>query len=449
MNPEIFREYDIRGIVDRDITDDDVILIGKGIGTYLRRENRSQITLGRDCRLSSGHYRDLLLEGILATGCSVVDIGVCPTPALYFSIRYLNKEGGVMITASHNPPEYNGFKVCSGVDTIYGSKIQAIREIVEKKEFVEGKGRVEEVDVLTPYKEFLVDNTLIKRPIRLAIDAGNGTSGEVALPVLKELGCEVFALYCEMDGSFPNHEPDPTVIENMKDLIEIVRKENLEVGFGYDGDGDRIGVIDENGNIIWGDQLMIIFAREILSRKPGSTFISEVKCSQNLFEDIEKHGGKAIMWRTGHSLIKKKMKEVGAELAGEMSGHMFFADRYFGYDDAIYASCRLLEILAVSEKGLSELLSDVPKTYTTPEIRVPCPDDQKFDVVKRATEYFQKRYKTIEVDGVRVIFEDGWGLVRASNTQPVLVLRFEARSEKRLEEIRAHVESVLAEIQWG
>jgi phosphomannomutase/phosphoglucomutase len=446
MNPQIFREYDIRGVVGKDITEQDVVLIGKAFGTYLQAENRSKVVVGRDCRLSSDRYRDLLIEGFLATGCDVVDIGVCPTPVFYFAIRHLNRQGGIMVTASHNPPEYNGFKLCSGYDSLFGKHIKKVQQITEAGHFAGGTGRLEAADVLTPYKKFLIENITLTMPLRVGIDAGNGTAGVVAVPIIRELGCEVFDLYCDMDGNFPNHEPDPTVLKNMLDLIALVREKGLHVGIGYDGDGDRIGAVDEKGNIIWGDQLMIIYAREILSRKPGATIISEVKCSQTLYDDIEKHGGKAIMWKTGHSLIKQKMKEVKAELAGEMSGHMFFADRYFGYDDAVYASCRLLEILAATGKTISELLSDVPKTYNTPEIRVPCPDETKFQVVREVTDYFRRQNKVIDIDGVRVLFDDGWGLVRASNTQPVLVLRFEALSEGRLSEIRTHVESVLAEI---
>jgi len=447
MHPGIFREYDIRGIVDKDISEQDVVLIGKGFGTYLQTEQRSRIIVGRDCRLSSDSYRDLLVEGLLATGCDVLDVGICPTPVFYFSIRHFEKQGGVIITASHNPGEYNGFKLCSGYDTLYGKQIQKVFQIIEKGDFAEGRGKLETAEVVRPYTDFLKNNINLTKPMRVGVDAGNGTAGVVAVPILRQLGCDVFDLYCDLDGTFPNHEADPTVADNMQDLIALVLDKKLDIGLGYDGDGDRIGVIDEKGNIIWGDQLMIVFAREILSRKPGATFISEVKCSQTLYDDIERHGGKAIMWKTGHSLIKQKMKEVKAELAGEMSGHVFFADRYFGYDDAIYASCRLLEILGTTGKTISDLLSDVPKTYNTPEIRVPCPDDKKFQLVEKITEYYRRRQDIIDIDGVRVLFDDGWGLVRASNTQPVLVLRFEAFSLERLSEIRSQVESVLAEIQ--
>jgi phosphomannomutase/phosphoglucomutase len=447
MNPGMFREYDIRGIAGKDMTEDDVFLIGKGVGTFIKEHGRTKLTVGRDCRLTSDLYSKKVIEGLLSTGCDVIDIGVCPTPVLYFSIQHFNQEGGVMVTASHNPKEYNGFKLCIDLDSIHGKDIQKILGIIKEKSFVEGKGSLSTADVVTPYLEFVENNITLAGPIKVGIDAGNGTAGVVAVPLLKKLNCEVYDIYCDMDGTFPNHEADPTVEKNMQDLIALVKEKRLDIGIGYDGDGDRIGVVDEKGNIVYGDKLMIIFAREILSRKPGATFISEVKCSKTMYDDIEKHGGRAIMWKTGHSLIKKKMKEENAELAGEMSGHIFFADRYFGYDDATYASCRLLEILTKTGKKISELLSDVPRTYTTPEIRVECPDDKKFVVVQKITDYFRERYNVIDIDGVRVLFEDGWGLVRASNTQPALVLRFEALSESRLSEIRKLVESTLADIQ--
>ncbi|MBW2193128.1 MAG: phosphomannomutase/phosphoglucomutase [Deltaproteobacteria bacterium] len=447
MNPEMFREYDIRGIAGKDMTEDDVVLIGKGVGTFLFQNGCSTITVGRDCRVTSDVYSAKVIEGLMSTGCHVTDIGVCSTPVLYFSIQHLKQEGGVMVTASHNPGEYNGFKLCQGLDSIHGQDIQKILGIINEKSFVHGKGSLSTTDVVTPYKEFVVSNITLDHPIKVGVDAGNGTAGVIAVPIMKKLNCEVHDIYCDMDGTFPNHEADPTVLKNMQDLIALVKEKDLDVGIGYDGDGDRVGVVDEKGNIVYGDKLIIIFAREILSRKPGATFISEVKCSKTMYDDIEKHGGRAIMWKTGHSLIKKKMKEEKAELAGEMSGHMFFKDRYFGFDDAIYASCRLLEILTRTGKRISELLADVPKTFSTPEIRVESPDDKKFDVVQKVTEHFRKHYNVIDIDGVRVLFEDGWGLVRASNTQPALVLRFEAMSEQRLAEIRDLIESVLAEIQ--
>lgn len=447
MNHEMFREYDIRGIAGQDMTEADVLLIGKGIGTFLQQNGARVITVGRDCRTTSDAYTEQLIAGLRATGCDVTDIGICPTPVLYFSIQHFKMDGGVMVTASHNPGEYNGFKMCLGLASIHGQQIQEILEIIKAETFSSGTGALSSEDVLTPYTAHVTGNINISRPLKVGVDAGNGTAGPVAVPILKKLGCDVHDLYCEMDGTFPNHEADPTVLKNMQDLIELVRTEKLDIGIGYDGDGDRIGVVDENGDIIYGDKLLILFAREILSRKPGATFISEVKCSKTLYDDIEKHGGRAIMWKTGHSLIKKKMKAEKAELAGEMSGHMFFADRYFGFDDATYASCRLLEILADSGQNLSTLLADVPQTITTPEIRVECPDNVKFKVVAQVTDYFRKNYNVIDIDGVRVLFDDGWGLVRASNTQPALVLRFEAMTAARLAEIRTLVETVLEEVK--
>lgn len=447
MNPEIFREYDIRGIAGKDMTEEDAFLIGQAAGTYLQQHGCTRLTVGQDCRLTSEAYTKKLIKGLLSTGCDVIDIGVCTSPVLYFSIQHLCQEGGVMVTASHNPKEYNGFKLCIGTDSIYGEEIQKIYKLIEQGEFSTGHGKFSTSDIIPDYKEYIEKNIKISKPLRIGIDAGNGTAGVIALPLLKNLGCEVYDLYCEMDGTFPNHEADPTVAKNMQELSELVKSEGLDIGIGYDGDGDRLGIVDENGELVFGDKLVIIFAREILSRKPGATFISEVKCSKVMYDDIEKHGGRAIMWKTGHSLIKQKMKEEQADLAGEMSGHIFFADRYLGFDDAIYASCRLLEILADTGKSISELLADIPKTYSTPEIRMECPDNKKFVLVDKVTEYFRNNYDVVDIDGVRVLFDDGWGLVRASNTQPALVLRFEALTEERLKEIRNLIESVLKKMK--
>ncbi|MFO7750690.1 MAG: phosphomannomutase/phosphoglucomutase [Desulfobacteraceae bacterium] len=449
MTPGIFREYDIRGVAGEDLTEEDVVSIGMAYGTLLQRHANRRVTVGRDCRKSSELYSQRLIEGITATGCDVIDIGVCPTPVLYFSIHHLDAQGGAMVTASHNPPEYNGFKLMNGFDSIHSQGLQEIRRIIEQKAFTRGDGRLETSDVTTPYMAFIRENITLDKELSIGVDAGNGTGGVTALPVLTALGCRVHDLYCDMDGSFPNHEADPTVKKNMEELIALVREKKLDLGVGYDGDGDRIGVVDENGKIIYGDQLMIIFAREILARKPRAAFISEVKCSMVMYDEIEKLGGRAVMWRTGHSLIKKKMKEEKAELAGEMSGHMFFKDRYFGFDDALYATCRLLEILAKTGKSVSQLLSGLPETFTTPEIRVECSDDKKFAVVEKITERFKQKQEVIDIDGMRAVYLDGWGLVRASNTQPALVLRFEALSEARLEEIRTEVETALQEIIEG
>lgn len=447
MNPSIFREYDIRGIAGQDMTEGGVERLGKGIGTFLQRHGCRSINLGRDCRTSSDAYAERLMAGLLSTGLDVVDIGICPTPLLYFSIKELGQDGGVMVTASHNPAEYNGFKICLGLASVHGEDIQEIRRITEAGVFSQGRGTASAENLYTRYHAFVTSNIRLARPLRVGVDAGNGTAGVVAVPVMTALGCEVHDIFCDMDGTFPNHEADPTVLANMTDLIRLVHDRSLDVGIGFDGDGDRIGVVDEQGRIIYGDRLIIIFAREILSRKPGATFISEVKCSKTMYDDIEKHGGRAIMWKTGHSLIKKKMKEENAEMAGEMSGHMFFADRFFGFDDATYAACRLLEIMAASGKTLSQMLESVPDTFNTPEIRIDCPDEKKFELVRQVTEHFRARNDIIDIDGVRVLFEDGWGLVRASNTQPALVLRFEAMTEARRDEIRALVETALADIR--
>ncbi|MGO9691247.1 MAG: phosphomannomutase/phosphoglucomutase [Syntrophobacteraceae bacterium] len=448
MLSKVFREYDIRGIVGTEITDPDVSALGRAFGTYMAREGKRRVVVGRDCRLSSDRYRDLLVGGLLQSGMDVVDIGVCPTPVFYFAIRHLDREGGMMITASHNPPEYNGFKVCNGFDTIAGDEIKKLARILESGDFTSAEGSLDHFDIVTPYIDFVTENIRLESGLRVGIDGGNATGGPVATAIIEKLGCEIYPIYCDMDGTFPNHEPDPTVMENVADLRKLVLREGLDVGIAYDGDSDRLGVIDHRGEIVFGDKLMIIFAREILSRRPGSVFISEVKCSKTLYDDIERHGGVAIMWKTGHSLIKAKMKEAGAQLAGEMSGHIFFKDRYFGFDDGIYSSCRLLEILSRTKKRIPELLDDVPQTFTTPEIRVECADEIKFEVVERAKrEFKEKNLKIIDIDGARITFPDGWGLVRASNTQPVLVLRYEAETPERLDEIRELIESTIERIK--
>ncbi|MCG6982763.1 MAG: phosphomannomutase/phosphoglucomutase [Deltaproteobacteria bacterium] len=443
MDAKTFREYDIRGIVGTQIIEADVTQLGRAFGTYLVRQGKRKITMGRDIRPSAEQFRQALLEGMLDTGLQVTDLGTCPTPVFYFSLRHLHAEGGIMITASHNPPHYNGFKICNGPDTIFGAEIQKLRLIMDAGDFVRGRGSLDSCDIIPPYHKHILQDIKLNQGLRLGVDAANAVGGPVAVPLFRQLGCEVHELYCQPDETFPNHEPDPTVLDNLQDLIALVKSEKLDLGVAYDGDCDRIGVIDNQGQVVFGDRLMIIFARDILSKQPGATFISEVKCSKTLYEDIEKRGGKAIMWKTGHSLIKKKMKEVGAALAGEMSGHVFFADRYFGYDDAIYASCRLLEILDKSGKTIAELLDGIPATVVTPEIRVECPDELKFSLVEKAREHFRQKYPIIDVDGVRVLFNHGWGLLRASNTQPALVLRFEAETPEQLEQYRQIIEQTV------
>ena len=446
LKATIFREYDIRGIADRELLSADVEELGRGLGTYIRRHSGGRaINVGRDCRLSSTRLRDALVKGLLAAGCDVTDIGVGPTPLLYYSKQHLKADGAIMITGSHNPPEYNGFKSMSGDGTLHGEAIQDVRRIIERGDFESGSGELRTVDVATPYIDEIASQFRFERRIKVVADAGNGTAGPVMHRILEKLNVDATELFFEMDGRFPNHHPDPTVPENLRELVEAVRRTGAELGIAFDGDADRIGAVDEQGNVVYGDMLMLIYGREILTRKRGATFIGEVKCSQVLYDELEKAGGNAIMYRTGHSLIKAKMKEARAELAGEMSGHMFFADRYYGYDDALYSACRLMEIVAQSGKPLSAQLSDVPKMVSTPEIRVDTPDEVKFDVVAQVAAHFKSRYKTVDIDGVRVIFPHGWGLVRASNTQPVLVMRFEAEDEALLGQYRNEMEQVVEE----
>ena len=435
INPQIFREYDIRGLVDKDLTQDSVEQIGRGIGTYIRRNNGKILTVGYDMRISSVSFRDSLIQGLNSTGCDVIDIGMVPTPVAYFSLHHLKPDGGVMITGSHNPPEFNGFKISHGVHSLYGKRIQELRKLIDRNDFESGSGKLEYKNILKDYVSDVCNSVKISRSIKVVVDGGNGCFGIVGPELLKQAGVNVIKLYCEPDGNFPNHHPDPTVAKYLVDLINKVKEEGAELGIGFDGDADRIGVVDEKGNILWGDQLLILFARDLLKRKPGATIVGEVKCSQNLFKDIELHGGVAVMSAAGHSLIKKKMQEANALLAGEMSGHVCFADGYYGFDDAIYAACRILQIVASSEKKVSEMLADVPKTASTPEIRIDCPDDRKFEIVRELTESFREHYDIIDIDGVRINFESGWALIRASNTQPVLVLRFEADNTDQLDEI--------------
>ncbi len=454
VNPSIFREYDIRGIVDKDLTAEVVEALGKGLGTYFRRHRARRVAVGRDVRLSSPAYFEALARGLEGAGCDVVDLGVVPTPLLYFAIFKYKMDAGVMITGSHNPPEYNGFKIMLGEDAVYGPMIQDIGAIVRGGKFLaEGPGRRERLDVIPEYRAHLLGDLKLERPLKVVVDAGNGTGGVVAVPIFEKLGAEVIPLFCEMDGRFPNHHPDPTIPEAMRDLIRKTAETGADVGIAYDGDADRIGVVDDRGKILWGDQLMILFARDILARHPGSAVIAEVKSSKVLFEEVARLGGRPIMWKTGHSLIKKKIKDEKAALAGEMSGHIFFADRYFGFDDAIYASGRVLEILSRSERKLSELLGDLPRTYSTPEIRVYASEEVKFKIVDEVRRALAARYPVVDIDGVRADLGGGWALVRASNTQAVLVMRFEAETAERLEaiqkEVKAEVETAIKKLEGG
>jgi phosphomannomutase/phosphoglucomutase len=444
INPKIFREYDIRGIVDKDLSLEFVEYLGRGIGTFFRERGKKRVALGRDARLSSPAYAEAVTQGLLSTGCSVVDIGLVPTPLLYFAVYYKKNEAAVMITGSHNPPEYNGFKMMVGEETLYGETIQQVYRILkEGKVITDTQGTRSSYDVIPEYESYVLKDVRLRRKLKVVLDAGNGTAGVVAVPIFRKLGCDVAELYCEPDGRFPNHHPDPTLPEAMEDLVKEVKETGADFGVGFDGDGDRIGVVDDQGNLLWGDQLMIVFSRDVLPANPGATVISEVKASKLLYEEIKRLGGRPIMWKTGHSLIKQKIKEEKALLAGEMSGHIFFADRFFGFDDAIYSSARLAEILSRSEKKLSEMLVDLPKTYYTPEIRVYASDEVKFKIVDEVKKELARKYPVNDIDGIRVSYPRGWALVRASNTQAALVLRYEADTPEDLEAIKKEVGKAL------
>ena len=496
ISPEIFREYDIRGVAGRDLTDESTRRLGRALGSYFLSHNIKRVVIGRDNRTSSPMMRNALVDGLTSTGCNVVDIGIVVTPVFYYACILYEAEGGAMITASHNPPEFNGLKIMRGPSTIYGEEIQKIRRLAEKESAMyprseedptrsetfetigtseagkdhpggEGlatgksptptaKGQVSFGDPKKAYIDMISNKIKLgPRRLKVAVDCGNGTASYFAPEILEHLGCEVIPLYCESNPNFPNHFPDPVKPENLQDLIRLVREKGADVGLSYDGDADRLGVVDEKGNIIWGDMLMILFWREILPKNPGAIAIIEVKCSQALVEEVERLGGRPMFYKTGHSLVKAKMREVGAVFTGEMSGHMFFKDEYYGYDDAIYASARLLRILSNTNKSLSELLADVPHYPATPETRVHCPDREKFKVVEALREHFRSRYPVIDIDGARVLFPSGWGLVRASNTGPELVLRCEAKTPDALEDIKREMEAALAdfpavdEVRWG
>ncbi|HSK70678.1 MAG TPA: phosphomannomutase/phosphoglucomutase [Pyrinomonadaceae bacterium] len=447
MNQNIFREYDIRGIVGQDLTEETVYILAKALGTFFRQNGAKRIAIGFDARESSPVFSEILVRGFNETGCDAVLIGKVPTPVLYFAVFTKDVDGGVMITGSHNPPEYNGFKICLGKQTLFGSQIQEIKQIALSGDFSQGAGTVKEIEILEDYqREVLSRVNFGNRKLKVVVDGGNGMGCVTASPIYRELGIELIELFSEPDSNFPNHHPDPTVVENLHDAIEAVEKYKADLGIAFDGDGDRIGVIDEKGGIIWGDELMVLLSRSVLKEKPGSTIIAEVKCSQKLFDDIEKHGGTPLMWKAGHSLIKAKMKETGAVLAGEMSGHIFFADRFYGFDDACYAGARVLEILSKTDKTLSELLADLPKTFSTAELRVPCEEENKFSIVRQIAEEFSRSNEVITTDGARILFENGWGLVRASNTQAILVLRFEADTEENLQKIQETVEAKVDEL---
>jgi phosphomannomutase/phosphoglucomutase len=438
----IFRQYDIRGIVGDDLTVEAAYAIGRGYAVMLARAGKSgAVVVGRDNRPSGDALRDALVAGLTESGVDVVDIGVVPTPVVYWSLHHLPVAGGIQITGSHNPPEFNGFKMCVGTSSLHGEAIQQMYGIIRAQDYIAGAGTSRSEDVLDRYIDDIVAKTgPLKRPLKIVYDCGNGVGAVVAPQLFARLGVESTALFADSDGSFPNHHPDPTVVENLQDLIAQVRADGAEVGIGFDGDADRIGVVDGSGDIVWGDTLLILYARDVLARTgAGQSIIFDVKCSQSLPDAIEAAGGVPVMWKTGHSLIKEQMKARHAPLAGEMSGHMFFTEGFYGHDDALYAAARLLRILSDTGKTVRELLADVPRLVSTPEMRVDCPDDQKFAIVQRAVEHFRARYAVNDIDGVRILFGDGWGLIRASNTQAILVLRFEAPTAERLQVMRDEV----------
>jgi phosphomannomutase/phosphoglucomutase len=442
----IFRQYDIRGIVGDDLTTDVARALGGAYAALMRERGVvGDVAVGRDNRPSGDALRDALVEGLTAAGVNVVDLGVVPTPLLYWSLHHLPVAGGIQITGSHNPPEYNGFKLCMGTESLHGHDIQHLLELIRRSAAPSGQGTVRYEAVIDRYVADVAARIgRISRPMKVVYDCGNGAGALVAPQLMRALGVKATGLFTESDGTFPNHHPDPTVPENLRDLVAAVKREGAEIGLAFDGDADRIGMVDGDGRIVWGDHILILYARDVLARTGrGQPIIFDVKCSQALPDEIEKAGGVPVMWKTGHSLIKDRMKETAAPLAGEMSGHMFFREGFYGHDDALYGAARLLRIVADSGRTVRELLADVPEFVSTPEIRVDCPDTIKFDLVGRAVAHFRSRHDVIDVDGVRVLFGDGWGLIRASNTQPIIVTRFEARSERRLAEIRDVMEGWL------
>jgi phosphomannomutase/phosphoglucomutase len=442
----IFRQYDVRGIVGRDLTPDVARAIGRAFAAYASdRGAVGAVAVGRDNRPSGQSLRDALVEGLTTAGADVIDIGVVPTPALYWTLHHEQVIGGIQITGSHNPPEYNGFKLSFGKESLHGDGIQDLYKLTQQAKPGGGGGRVRQVEVLDRYVEDIVQRAgKLKRKLKIVYDCGNGAGSLVASKMFKALGVDGKGLFCESDGTFPNHHPDPTVPENLKDLIAAVKRANAEIGVAFDGDADRIGVVDDAGTIVWGDRILILYAQDVLARTgKGQSIIFDVKCSQALPDAITKAGGRPVMWKTGHSLIKDKMKELSAPLAGEMSGHMFFTEGFYGHDDALYGAARLLRIVADSGRTVRQLLADVPDFVSTPEIRIEVDEEKKFEIVARAVDHFRRLHDVSDVDGVRVLYGDGWGLIRASNTQPVLVARYEALTAQRLAEIRGEMEGWL------
>jgi len=445
LNQYIFREYDIRGKVSDDFPPEVVEALGKGFGTYIKRGGGKEIALSGDVRLTTPDLMEQFKRGVLYTGVDVIKIGILPTPANYYSMFSLGVAGAVQITGSHNPPEFNGFKLSRDKKAVFGEAIQEIRVIIEKEDYETGEGTEASYDILSKYKRMIASKIDIKKRMKVVMDCGNAAGAICAPEIFKNLNVDLTELYCDVDGTFPNHHPDPTVKENLIDLISLVKKGSYDIGLAFDGDADRVGVVDETGDIVWADQLMALFLPEVVEE--GDEILYDVKCSQALEEMIVKYGGKPVMWKTGHSLIKQRMSELNCKLGGEMSGHIFFADDYFGYDDAIYVAARIVQTLSRTDQKLSQLKAELPKYYSTPEMRLEAEsDEEKFRIAKEAVAYFTENYDCSTVDGVRIKFGDGWGLVRSSNTQPVIVCRFEANTAERMEEIQSIVMNKLQEI---
>ncbi len=439
----IFREYDIRGLHATELTDETAEAVGRAFASVIRREAQAagntgpRVAIGRDVRPSSERLAAAAEKGMLAAGVSVDRVGTVPTPALYYAVSARGLDGGMQITGSHNPPEFNGFKMAKRKLPLFGAEIQGMKQMILAQSWESGSGSWTDRPILDDYRAMLVERCKSPRGLRIVMDCGNGCAGTVVPQVFERMGHTVIPLYAELDGNFPNHLPDPTVPALLVDLQKKVAETGADFGIGFDGDADRIGAITGSGRIVWGDQLLALFARDVLQRVPGAPIIFDVKCSQGLIEDIAAHGGKPVMWKTGHSLIKSKLQETGAPIAGEMSGHMFFSEGFFGFDDALFAAGRLLRYVAASGKSLDELVASIPQYHSTPETRLACPEEKKFQIPEALKAEFAAKYKVIDIDGARVEFGDGWGLVRASNTQPVVVVRFEARTPERLAEIQA------------
>jgi phosphomannomutase/phosphoglucomutase len=444
INPYIFREYDIRGKVVEDFPPEVVVLLGRAFGTLVNRSGGKEVAISGDIRITTPDLISYFKEGVLSTGVDIINIGIVPTPVNYYSLFKLDVAASVQITGSHNPPEFNGFKLSLHKKPVYGDQIQLIKNFIDKLDFDVGEGSETRYKILPDYHSMIKSKINIEREMKIVMDCGNATGSINAPTIFKDLGIQLTELYCEPDGSFPNHHPDPTVEENLKDLIDEMKTGKYDVGIAFDGDADRLGVVDETGEIIWADQLIAIFLPDLI--EPDDEIIFDVKCSQALVDMIKKYKGKPVMWKTGHSLIKNKMAESNCKLGGEMSGHIFFADDYYGYDDAIYVAARLIQLLSKTDKTLSELKSVIPVYHSTPEIRLEADsDEEKFKIAKLAVEYFTKHNNCITVDGVRIIYDNGWGLVRASNTQPVIVCRFEGNTLENMNEIKKIVLDKLKE----